>query len=56
MAAKTKTETPKETLTVIANVMLGEDGKRYAPGEAFSTTPERAAALGDHVTIANPES
>jgi len=25
---------------------IGEDGKHYAKGETFETTPERAAALG----------
>jgi hypothetical protein len=51
--AKTKeeTETP-QLVTVTATTALFEAGERYAAGDSFETTPERASALGETVTIA----
>ena len=37
-------------VTVACN-SLGEGGTSYARGDTFETTPERAASLGDSVTI-----
>lgn len=52
--AKEKTE-EAPTVTVIAAVHIVEAGVRYAPGEAITTTAERAAALGEAVKAAKPE-
>jgi hypothetical protein len=53
MAKKT---TPEETPTLVTVKVTGqpvcEDGKHYAKGETFQTTPERAAALAGLVEIA----
>jgi len=47
MAKKTETN----QVTVHANCQLFEAGASYAKGDEFQTTPERAEALGDVVTI-----
>jgi hypothetical protein len=55
MAKKTET-TPEETPTLVTVKVTGqpvcEDGKHYAKGETFQTTPERSAALAGLVEIA----
>ena len=43
------------TVTVYAACHLVEAGVRYAPGDAITTTAERAAALGDAVKATKPE-
>lgn len=51
MAKKEETESAAP-VTVTANCDLMEAGTRYAKGDTFQTTAERASALGDHVTPA----
>lgn len=54
MAKKTETN-PEETPALVTVKVTGqpvcEDGIHYAKGETFETTPERAAALGELVSI-----
>lgn len=38
-------------VSVTANTWIYEADTRYKPGDQFETTAERAAALGDLVTI-----
>lgn len=45
MAAKIK------TITVTATAPLYEAGTQYKKGDTFETTPERAEALGELVTL-----
>lgn len=41
-------------VTVCAQRTLNEDGRAYAPGMKFATSPERAAALGALVKVEEP--
>lgn len=54
MAKKIKDETPETpspSAIVRALVRMSEDGVNYAKGDTFTTTEERAAALGDSVEL-----
>ena len=46
MAAKTKPTEAPALITVRALEPLYENGERFAKGETFETTPERAESLG----------
>jgi hypothetical protein len=50
-----KNPTEETTVTVYAAGHIVEAGVRYAPGDAITTTAERAAALGDAVKATKPE-
>ena len=54
MAAKTKpTESPALITVRVVSETLFENGERFAKGETFETTPERAEALGALVETVN---
>lgn len=46
-----KTKAKPELVTVTATTNLVEAGNRYAPGDTFQVTEERAASLGDVVKV-----
>ena len=53
MAAKTKTEAPALISVRVVSETMFENGERFAKGETFETTPERAEALGALVEATN---